>query len=127
MTTFDPAVDPVSFAQWAVWAVGGEPVDDGVEDAGIDGLIVTGQGRVLVAVKGGDAHPRVVGDLARAVEVLDATGAVLVCRTSPPRAVYEAAACTGSTSSVETDGVAVVQILTAAEVLDGKRPDGTLA
>lgn len=80
--------------QWAVGAVGGDPVAEHVVDAGIDGLITTGQGRVLVAVKGGDSHrchPRVVANLAQAVEVLDATGAVLVCRMTPPPAVYEAA------------------------------------
>ncbi len=126
MTGFYP-VDPVSFERWAVTALGGHPMGHPV-DAGIDGQIAaaddTGEpGRVLIAVKAGDCyHPRMVRDLARTVDTLDVDRGVLVCLSPPPQAVYEAAARTGPTSA---DGLACVQVLTAAEVAGGKRPDGT--
>lgn len=130
MTGLHP-VDPVSFERWAVTAVGGHPVDHPV-DAGIDGQIIittsdgTGEpGRVLIAVKAGDRHhPRMVRDLARTVDTLDAERGVLVCLSPPPPSLYEAAVRTGATSA---DGLPLVQVLTAAEVASGKRPDGTAA
>ena len=122
-------VDPVSFERWAVTALGGHPLDHPV-DAGIDGQVTTSDGsgspgRVLIAAKaGGRYHPRMVRDLARTVDSLDAERGVLVCVSPPPPAVYEAAARTGPTSA---DGLACVQVLTAAEVAGGERPDGTAA
>lgn len=124
--------DPVSFERWAVTALGGHPLDHPV-DAGIDGQIIvtttsdgTGApGRVLIAAKAADRyHPRMVRDLARTVDTLDAERGVLVCLSPPPPAVYKAAARTGPTSA---DGLACVQVLTAAEVAGGERPDGTAA
>lgn len=126
MTGPDPTVDPEGFERWAVRAVGGVPVAHPF-DAGIDGVIATHDGPVLVAVKGGDpnrVHPRIVRDLAHAADALDADGAVLVIRSAPPPEVRKATAHANASAS-GAGGVPRVQILTVAEVLHGEHPDDT--
>ena len=54
-------------------------------------------------------------------------GAVLICMTPPQPDTYEAARRAGAATPGPEGDVAVVQVLTVAEVSNGRRPEGRAA
>lgn len=121
--------NPFDFERWAVSLVDGQPNQKQVGDKGIDGLIrfplsATETGRIIVSVKGGKhVNPAMVQELAGALQQHKAAMGVFICMTSPTRGMVEAANHSGSYEHPLT-GTAYpkVQIVTVAELLEGKRP-----
>jgi len=75
-------------------------------------------------VKGGDHHPRMVADLAHAVDGLAMTGGLLLCLTAPPPQLYQAARNLNAVPRPSgREHLPAVQILTISEMLNGRRPE----
>ena len=124
-------IDPEAFERWAVRRLGGHPLDD-PGDRGVDGMTYTTPGdtgrprRLLTAVKGGHRiQSRTVLDLVHAVETHEADGAALVGLAAPGPEVYATARQAGASPRWPDATTPLVQILTIAEVLDGRRPLGS--
>ncbi len=123
---------PFDFERWAVSLVNGQPNLKQVGDKGADGVIRfpldgTGKaiGQILVSVKGGKAPgPTAVRDLAGTVDAQRAQMGVLVTLAEPTRGMTDAAQHAGLyTWPWNGATYPKVQIITVAELLDGKTPD----
>lgn len=121
---------PFEFERWCVMLLDGQPNEKQVADRGVDGVIRIptnskgGSERVLVSVKGGASNPGHVRDLIGTVESQRAAMGILICLREPTRGMLEAAEHSRIyTYPVTNRAYPKVQILTVAELLDGKRPD----
>jgi DNA modification methylase len=121
---------PFEFERWCVMLVDGEPNEKQVGDRGVDGVIRIptnnkgGSERVLISVKGGASNPGHVRDLIGTVESQSAAMGIFICLREPTRGMLEAAGHSRIyTYPVTNRAYPKVQILTVAELLDGKRPD----
>lgn len=125
---------PFDFERWAVSLVNAQPNEKQVGDRGIDGVArfpldaqsaKKGQfGRVLVSVKGGKTvGPQFVRDLLGTLETEKAQMGVLITMAEPTRGVLEAVN-RGGTYTHPANGQTYprVQLITVAELLQGKRP-----
>ena len=124
------AKSPFEFERWCVMLVDGQPNEKQVGDRGIDGVIripANSKGeseKVLVSVKGGASNPGHVRDLIGTVESQGAAMGIFICLREPTRGMLEAAEHSRIyTYPVTNRAYPKVQILTVAELLDGKRPD----
>ena len=125
------AANPFDFERWAVSLVDAQPNQKQVGDKGIDGVIrfptdnKDGTGRSLVSVKGGaTVNPGMVRDLVGTVEQQKADMGVFICLSEPTKGMKEVEHVSGVyTHPVDGRTFAKVQILTVAELLDGRRPN----
>jgi len=120
---------PFEFERWCVMMLDGQPNERQVGDKGIDGVIriVTGphgeSERVLISVKGGGTNPGHVQALLGTVQGNKAAVGVFATMKPPTKAMRDVA----HTSGIYThpgDGREYprIQIVTVAELLEGKRP-----
>ena len=123
------ARNPFDFERWAVSIVNGQPNQKQVGDRGVDGRIrfdagMDAPGMAIVSVKGGQQlNPAMVRDLAGTMAHENADMAVLVTRSEPTRGMLDAAASSGVYQlSRALNRYPRIQIMTVAELLDGKRP-----
>lgn len=123
--------NPFDFERWAVSLVGAQPNAKQVGDRGIDGVgrfLLGGSkhnlGRVLVSVKGGkQLNPAMVRDLAGTLNTEKAELGVLIVQHAPTKGMIEAANRAGTyTHPANGQKLPKVQILTVADLLEGKRP-----
>lgn len=123
--------NPFDFERWAVSLVGAQPNAKQVGDRGIDGVgrfpLGGGKhnlGRVLVSVKGGkQLNPAMVRDLAGTLNTENAELGVLIVQRDPTRGMIEAANRAGTyTHPANGQRLPKVQIVTVADLLEGKRP-----
>jgi hypothetical protein len=123
------AQSPFEFERWCVMLLDGQPNQRQVGDRGVDGVIrfpldQKTSGRILVSVKGGTTGPNDVRDLIGAVESQRAAMGVFVCLRNPTKRMIEAANHSGSYEHpANRQRFPKTQIITVAELLDGKRPD----
>ncbi|HEY8767485.1 MAG TPA: DNA methyltransferase [Dehalococcoidia bacterium] len=124
------AHDPYQFQFWAVHQLGGAPVSGQNKkgaDSGIDGVIpfiegATGRRRVMISVKAGNLQPAFVRELKGVLEREREPIGVLVTLREPTKAMLVEAVATGSYhSEFWQKDYPRVQIITAAELLSGKR------
>lgn len=121
--------DPFEFERWAVDLVGAEPNKKQVGDSGSDGELTfpfTDKKRAqrgVVSVKGGaNINPSMVRDLRGTVEAMHAAMGVLVLMKPPTRGMVSEAAKAGMWTDDFTDrSWPKLQIITVAELLDGKQ------
>ncbi|MFF9910678.1 DNA methyltransferase [Streptomyces sp. NPDC013457] len=120
---------PFEFERWCVMQVDGQPNEKQVGDKGIDGVIrfpvdaKGGSQRVLVSVKGGTTNPGHVRDLIGTVASQNAAMGVFICMKAPTKAMIEAANHSGVYQHPGNgQQFPKVQIITVAELLEGKRP-----
>jgi hypothetical protein len=123
--------DKYLFQDWAVFECGARPAGGERKkgaDRGIDGVMPfldrTTPKRGIVSVKAGATGPTHVRDLGGAVASDDtAAFGVFICLYPPTKPMIEAALSLGTWTS-EYDGQTYprVQILSAQDLLDGKRP-----
>ncbi len=121
--------NPFDFERWAVSLVDGQPNQKQVGDKGIDGVIrfplsATETGRVIISVKGGKhVNPAMVQELAGALQQHQAAMGIFICMTVPTRGMVEAANHSGTYEHPLTGHqYPKVQVVTVAELLQGKRP-----
>ncbi|MBI5285110.1 MAG: restriction endonuclease [Chloroflexi bacterium] len=124
--------DKYQFQWWALDRIGASPAGGDKKkgmDRGIDGVIPFMEGsmdrrRVIVSVKGGAVSSAHVRDLKGVLEREDAPIGVLLTMKPPTREMKTEAASAGTYAS-ETWGKSYprLQILTIADVLNGKRVD----
>jgi DNA modification methylase len=121
--------NPFDFERWAVSMVNGQPNDKQVGDQGVDGRIrfdagADDTGIAIVSVKGGhQLNPAMVRDLAGTMDHQKADMAVLVTMQPPTPGMIDAANQSGTYQLARTlSRYPKVQILTAPELLAGKRP-----
>lgn len=122
--------NPFDFERWAVSQVGAQPNEKQVGDKGIDGVarFPTGTksdfGRILVSVKGGkQLNPAMVRDLAGTVRTQKAEMGVLITQHAPTRGMVDAVNHAGTyTHPASGQTFPVLQMITTAELLAGKRP-----
>lgn len=125
------ASNPFDFERWAVSLVDGQPNERQVGDKGIDGVIrfpihdSQDIGRALVSVKGGgQVAPTMVRDLVGTVQQQGAEMGIFICMTTPTKGMVEVARKSGTYEWPQTDRrFPVVQILTVADLMAGKKPD----
>lgn len=122
------ASDPYQFQWWALGLVGARPAEGKKgADQGIDGRIYFHEGdgttrQVILSVKAGRLHAPYVRDLRGVVEREKAALGVLLTLDEPTKAMRTEAASAGFyTSPWGTHPK--LQIVTVAELLDGKRID----
>jgi site-specific DNA-methyltransferase (adenine-specific) len=123
------ARDKYQFQWWAVGAVGGRPYAGKKKgaDRGIDGILFfkadsKNTGTVIISVKGGDTvGVNAVRELHSVIEREKAAIGVLVTAALPTRAMEKEAAATGFFES-DSGKVPRIQIITLAELFQGKRP-----
>ncbi|EHI47756.1 DNA methylase [SAR116 cluster alpha proteobacterium HIMB100] len=123
--------DPFEFERWAVDLVGAEPNKKQVGDSGSDGELTfpsTDKKRAqrgVVSGKGGaNVNPAMVRDLRGTVEAMNAAMGVLVLMKSSTRGMVTEAAKAGLWTDDFTDrNWPKLQIITVAELLDGRQPD----
>jgi DNA modification methylase len=125
------ARNPFDFERWAVSQVDGTPNEKQVGDRGKDGVIRfpvsndhSNIGRALISVKGGRAvNPGMVRDLVGTVEQERGDMGVFICMTPPTSGMLDVARRSGDyVWPVDGRRFPKIQILTIAELLDGKRP-----
>ncbi len=125
------ADDAHQFQLWAVTLVDGQPRDGGKKgaDKGVDGIIFFQEdargsvGQAVVSAKGGrNIHAHDVRDLVGTMESQDAQIGILVTLNEPTSKMVEAAAMAGS-SEIAGKRRSHVQIMTIADLLDGRKPD----
>ncbi len=121
--------NPFDFERWAVSLIDGQPNQKQVGDKGIDGVVrfpisQTETGRVIVSVKGGrQVNPAMVQELVGAVHQHKGDMGIFICMTPPTKGMVEVANHSGSYEHPLTGArYPRVQIITIAELLDGKRP-----
>jgi hypothetical protein len=125
------AASPFDFERWAVSLVDGTPNEKQVGDRGIDGVVrfpLNPRGsvaRALVSVKGGKIlNPGMVRDLLGTVQAQRAEMGLLLTLERPTRGMEEAARHSGTfTWPVNHQPYPVVQLLTVADLLSGRRPN----
>ncbi len=124
------AHDPYQFQFWAVHLLGGAPVSGQNKkgaDSGIDGVIpfiegATERRRVMISVKAGTLQPAFVRELKGVLEREREPIGVLVTLREPTKAMLVEAVATGSYhSEFWQKDYPRVQIITASELLSGKR------
>ena len=122
--------NPFDFERWAVSMVNGQPNDKQVGDRGVDGRVrydagTDAAGIAIVSVKGGQQlNPAMVRDLAGTMGHENADMAILVTRYTPTRGMLEAAKSSGTYQLPKTlNKYPKIQIITVAELLEGKHPD----
>jgi DNA modification methylase len=122
--------NPFDFERWAVSLVDGQPNEKQVGDRGIDGVVRFSMGpddvgRALVSVKGGQQlTPAMVRDLVGTVESQRAEMGILIILGEATKGMKDAANGAGIFRyRVSGHSFPKVQILTVAELLDGKKPD----
>ena len=124
--------NPFDFERWAVSQINAQPNEKQVGDKGIDGVArftldgsVKNLGRVLVSVKGGkQLNPAMVRDLRGTVERQKAELGVLITMQEPTRGMIDEVNHSGSwTHPSNGQSYPRLQIITAGELLSGKRPN----
>lgn len=122
--------DPYQFQLWALGLVGARPheLKKGA-DRGVDGRLYFGDGaagrrleQIILSVKAGRLHATHVRDLVGTVELERAAIGVLLSFDEPTAAMRKAAASAGVYESPWGRHLRV-QLLTVAELLDGRRID----
>jgi site-specific DNA-methyltransferase (adenine-specific) len=120
--------DPHEFQKWIVATVGGQPYKGGKKgmDRGVDGYLHFRDADnkpqlAVVSVKGGGTNSAHIRDLKGTMEREGAALGVFLTLNDPTREMEKEAASAGF---YETGGRKFfkLQILTAAQVIDGKRP-----
>jgi site-specific DNA-methyltransferase (adenine-specific) len=123
------ASDPYQFQWWALGLVGARPMEGKKgADKGIDGTMFFHEGddrqtkRIIVSVKAGKLHAPYVRDLRGVLEREKAEIAALISLEEPTKPMRAEAASAGFYKSPWGQHPRL-QILTVAELLDGKRID----
>lgn len=119
------------FEHWAVSLVHGTPNEKKGGDKGRDGIVRYFQGKkekpgqIVVSVKGGvQLNPGMVRDLAGVIAAdSKIAGGILITLHKPTKGMYQTATTSGTWKDVSGTSFPLVQILTAEELLNGKRPD----
>jgi site-specific DNA-methyltransferase (adenine-specific) len=120
--------DKYEFQKWIVATIGGQPYKGGQKgmDRGVDGYLHFRDSdkkpqMAVISVKGGGTNSGHVRDLRGTMERLGAMMGVFLSLNPPTREMEKEAASAGL---YESGGVKVprMQILTAADVIEGKRP-----
>lgn len=123
--------NPFDFERWAVSQVNAQPNEKQVGDRGIDGVArftldgtLKNLGQVLVSVKGGRSlNPAMVRDLDGTVTQRKAELGVLILQHPATPGMVEAVNHSGTwTHPANGQKFPRLQIITTAELLDGKRP-----
>ena len=120
---------PFEFERWCVMLIGGQPNEKQVGDKGIDGVIRIatdargGSVKALISVKGGATNPGHVRDLLGTVESQRAVMGVFICMIEPTKGMRDAANHSGVYNHADGRTYPKVQIITVAELLDGKQPN----
>lgn len=116
--------DPFQFQHWFVERVGGFPMQKKVADRGIDGRIYfemrEGLGEMLLSVKGGRLRPTDVRDLVGVLNREKVAMAGFLSLREPSKAMKAEAADAGMFTYGNVQ-YPRLQLLTVAEVLEGKR------
>jgi DNA modification methylase len=124
--------NPFDFERWAVSQINAQPNEKQVGDKGIDGVArfaldgpAKNVGRVLVSVKGGkQLNPAMVRDLRGTVERQKAELGVLITMQEPTRGMVDEVNHSGSwTHPANGQSYPRLQIITAGELLAGKKPN----
>jgi site-specific DNA-methyltransferase (adenine-specific) len=123
--------DKHQFELWALSVVGAQPWKGGRKgaDGGIDGIIYFKPDgkkteRAIVEVKGGKVGVKDIGRLAQVMERERAPFGVFITAQAPTRAMERDAAAVGVWENEYTGRKHPrLQILTLAELFQGKRPD----
>ncbi len=122
--------DPYQFQWWALGLVGARPVDQKKgPDQGIDGKLYfhdDPKGRtkqIVISVKSGELFARDVRDLIGVMSREEATIGALLTLHPPTRAMRRDAASMGFYQAPWGNKCARLQILTVAELLEGKKLD----
>ena len=117
--------DKHEFQKWIVATIGGQPGKKGM-DRGIDGYLHFRDADkkpqfAIVSVKGGATNPGHIRDLKGVMEREQAKLGIFLTLNKPTREMEKEAAAAGI---YETGGqkISRIQILTAAEVIDDRRP-----
>jgi len=123
------ARDKHEFQRWIVGSIGGQPYKDGKKgmDRGIDGYLhFRDTDRkpqfAIISVKGGSTNSAHVRDLKGTMEREKATLGIFLTLNEPTREMEREAATAGFIE-LSRKKVPRMQILTAAQVLEGKLPD----
>ena len=120
--------DKHEFQKWIVASIGGQPYKGGRKgmDRGVDGFLHFRDAErqpqsAIISVKGGGIKSGDIRDLKGTVEREDAALGLFLTLNEPTREMEREAASAGF---YETGGLKVprIQIMTAAQVLDGRRP-----
>lgn len=121
--------NPFDFERWAVSLIDAQPNEKQVGDQGIDGVArfhadETRIGRVLVSVKGGkQLNPAMVRDLVGTVQRERAEMGILITLGPATRGMVDEAQKSGTYDNDWTgSSYPKVQIVTAGDLLAGKRP-----
>lgn len=121
--------DAFEFERWAVSLVGAQPNQKQVGDKGIDGVArflldaKGGVGKIVVSVKGGKTiTPSMVRDLAGAVKTQGAQMGVFVTLAPATKGVADAIDHGGIYKHPGGESFPVLQHITIAELMAGKRP-----
>jgi site-specific DNA-methyltransferase (adenine-specific) len=124
------AHDPYQFQFWAVHRLGGAPVSGQNKkgaDSGIDGVIPFVEGgterrRVMISVKAGNLQPAFVRELKGVLDrEQEPIGVLLTLKEPTPAMLVEAVSAGSYHSEFWQKDYPRLQIITAAELLAGKR------
>ena len=123
--------DKYQFQWWAVAEVGGQPYGERKKgaDTGIDGYLYYMDEKdkikkAIISVKGGhNANVSMIRDLGHVIDRERADIGVFISIDEPTRPMQEEAAMKGFYHSPLGRDYPRIQILTIAQILDGKRPD----
>ena len=123
--------DKYQFQWWAVAEVGGQPYGERKKgsDTGIDGYLYYMDEKdkikkAIISVKGGhNANVSMIRDLGHVIDREKADIGVFISIDDPTRPMVEEAAMKGFYHSPLGRDYPRIQILTIAQILEGKRPD----
>jgi site-specific DNA-methyltransferase (adenine-specific) len=123
--------DKYQFQWWAVAEVGGQPYGERKKgsDTGIDGYLYYMDEKdkikkAIISVKGGhNANVSMIRDLGHVIDREKADIGVFISIDDPTRPMQEEAAMKGFYHSPLGRDYPRIQILTIAQILEGKRPD----
>ncbi len=122
--------DKYEFQFWACSLVGAQPYKGGKKgaDSGIDGIIYfqdekTTSKKIIVSVKGGESVTRtMIADLKNTVEREKAQIGLFVTLADPTDPMRKEATAAGFYTNPYDEQFPKIQILTIADLLDGRRP-----
>lgn len=122
--------DKYEFQFWACALVGAQPYKGGKKgaDGGIDGLIYfqddkTAAKKIVVSVKGGESVTRtMIADLKNTVEREKAQIGLFITLSEPTDPMRKEAAAAGFYTNPYEEQFPKIQILTIADLLDGRKP-----
>ena len=125
------AQDKYQFQWWAVAEIGGQPYGEKKKgaDAGIDGYTYYMDEKdkikkAIISIKGGhNANVSMIRDLGHVIDREKADIGILISIDEPTRPMVEEAAMKGFYHSPLGRDYPRLQILTIAQILEGKRPD----